>query len=251
MVGKLLKHDLVALFRMLLYLGCFALGFAVLSRILMTTDNAFWLFLYILSLWASIAMIFVAFIGSVVRFYKSLFTGEGYMTFSLPVSVTKLLIAKLLSAIIAAVIGFAVFVVCMLILLSGLPAEQFQSVMDGIKEAFANLGVMLSYDPLITIEVILFIIICIPMGLLQYYLCLSIGQLFSKHRVGWSVGIIIASNIVLNILFSYCLLPIVDAFGEINPHLSMWTFIIVFAGLDVGYFFLIRYLLSHKLNLLV
>lgn len=251
MVGKLLKHDLVALFRLLIYTGCFALAFAVISRILMATDSGFWIFMMLLSVWASVALIFIASIGSLVRFYKSLFTGEGYMTFSLPVSVTKLLISKLLSAFIASLAGVLVFVACLLILLSGLPAEEFQIVLEALGNVFNELGIMLSYDPLITIEIVLIVIVSIPMGLLQYYLCLSIGQLFSKHRVGWSVGIIIASNIVLNILFSYCLLPIVDAFGEINPHLSMWTFIIVFAGLDVGYFFLIRYLLSHKLNLLV
>lgn len=251
MVGKLIKHDLIALFRLLLFISCFALGFAILARIFMTTGSSFWLFMFIMSLWASIALMFVASIGSIVRFYKSLFTGQGYMTFSLPVSVTKLLIAKLLSAIIATVVGVAVFIVCMLILMSGLPAEQLQSVMNGVKELFENIGVMLSYDPLISIETILLIIISIPMGLLQYYLCLSIGQLFSKHRVGWSYAIIILSNIVLNILFAYCLMPIVDTFAEINPHLALWTVIIVFAGLDVGYFFLIRYLLSHKLNLLV
>ncbi len=105
MVGKLIKHDLIALFRLLLFIGCFALGFAILSRIFMTTGSSFWLFMFIMSLWASIALMFVASIGSIVRFYKSLFTGQGYMTFSLPVSVTKLLIAKLLSAIID--VGFA------------------------------------------------------------------------------------------------------------------------------------------------
>ncbi len=251
MVGKLLKHDLISLFRMILYLSCFAIGFAIISRILMATEQGITILFVILSLYISLALVFAAFIGSIVRFYKSLFTGEGYMTFSLPVSVTKLLISKLLSAFIATLAGIVVFVVCFFIIMSGIPAESFEEVMEIIEILFDELGAYMSYDPLLTVEFILLIIISVPMGLLQYFVCLSLGQMFSKHRVGWSVGIIILSNVVLSILSSYCLNPILNAAMEFNVHLALWLNIIVYAGLDVGYFFLTRYLLTHKLNLLV
>lgn len=251
MVGKLLKHDLVALFRLLLYFSCFALGFAILSRILMTANDTLSIVFSIFSMYASIALIFVAFFGSIVRFYKSLFTGEGYMTFSLPVSVSKLLISKLLSAIIATLAGVVVFVICGLILLTGLPGDVFVEVMHALGEVFDALGAALSYDPLITIEIVVLILVVIPNGLLQYFFCLSLGQLFSKHRKGWTFAMIVFVTIALSILNGYCLTPILDVLGEVNFHLAMWVLIAVMAGLDVGYFFLVRYLLSHKLNLVV
>ena len=251
MVGKLLKHDLVSLFRLLLYFSCFALGFAILARILMTANDALAIVFSVFALYASIALITVAFFGSIIRFYRSLFTGEGYMTFSLPVSVTKLLISKLLSAIIATLAGVVVFVLCVLILLTGLPGDVFVEVMNVLGMLFDELGAMLAYDPLITIEIVILILVAIPNGLLQYFFCLSLGQLFSKHRKGWTFAMVVFVTIALSILNGYCLTPILDVLGEVNSHLAMWVLIAVMAGLDVGYFFLIRYLLSHKLNLLV
>lgn len=257
MVGKLLKHDLIALFRILLYMSCVALGLAVIARIMIAAsditegENFFALFMSIMSLWASLALIFAAFIASLSRFYKSLFTGEGYMTFSLPVSVTKLLIAKLLSAFIASLVGFVVFVANIFILLSGLSAETFQEVMNFIASMFDQIGSIFSYEPLLAIEIVILIIVLIPMSLLQYYFCFSLAQMSSKHRVGVAFGILIALTVVLSILNAYCLTPILNVAAEVSPHLSVWLNIIVVAGLDVGYFFAVRYLLSHKLNLLV
>ncbi|MDE7296139.1 MAG: hypothetical protein K2N84_02620 [Clostridia bacterium] len=251
MVGKLLKHDLVALFRLLLYFSCFALGFAILSRILMTANDTLAYVFMLFSLYASIALIFVAFIGSLSRFYKSLFTGEGYMTFSLPVSVSKLLISKLLSAIIVTLAGFVVFFICLFILLTGLPADTFVEVMHALGSLFDEIGALLAYDPLITVELVIMLLVAIPNSLLQFFFCLSLGQLFSKHRKGWTFAMVVLSIVVLNILNAYCLMPILNVLSEVNGHLALWGEIIVLAGLDVGYFFLIRYLLSHKLNLVV
>lgn len=52
-------------------------------------------------------MVFAAFVSSVVQFSRSLYTGEGYLTFSLPVSTDQLLIGKMLAAIIAMFVGAA------------------------------------------------------------------------------------------------------------------------------------------------
>lgn len=109
----------------------------------------------------------------------------------------------------------------------------------------------LASDPMLIVELVLSVIVSIPMSLLVLYLIASIGQLFTKHRKLISVAIGIAALIVvLPLLNTYCFQPILEAAQEVSIHLSMWIQIIAYAAIDVGCFFLVRYILTHKLNLI-
>lgn len=254
MVRKLMKHELRALFRILLYLGIVVILLSCVGRLLTAIDPNGYLGIVfsVMSIWFAVLVCAAAFIASITQFSRSLFTGEGYMTFSLPVTPMQLIWSKLLSAIIASIFGILVAVISCLILMIGLDAEVVQIITDLFSDLFNMLHAFFSYDPMLGVEFILTVIISIPMSLLLFYSIVCIGQLFTKSRKAITFGIAIAVIIIaLPILDTYCFTPIMNAAEEVSLHLANWIQIVVYAAVDVGCFFLIRYILTHRVNLIV
>ncbi|MDE5896802.1 MAG: hypothetical protein K2H43_03180 [Clostridia bacterium] len=253
MVGKIMKYEFQAIFRALLYTSVVALGLSCIARIMMAIPAAQTsaIIFSALAFFAACAVSVTAFVVSIGRFWQSLFKGEGYMTFSLPVSTTKLLLAKLISAILTMFVGVGVAYVSLIIISSGFSGEWWESIIDFLKLFFNFYGSLLASDPLLIVEMIVSSIVAIPMTLLLVFLAQSLGQLSTNHRVGKTFAIVIGLVIGLSLLEGLCFDPILAATAEVNLHLRNWLQIIVYAGVDVGSFFLIRYILSRKLNLVI
>lgn len=259
MVKKLLKHELFALFRILVWFMGAVVLLGILARIAYslapysetpTTYGAssflavfFLMYMYIM---ASVALSFAAVAVSLVRYFRSLFTGEGYLTFSLPATPTQLLIAKFLGAFIATVACLATVVISAFI---ALPISGW-GLLDLIPDLFAVIGAYFSSEPLVAIEIVLLIILLIPSGLLYLYLVASIGQLFTKGRIPITIALYYGCSFALSFFFTLFFLPIIEI-AATSVHLVMWLVILFAAAFDVGSFFIIRYILSHKVNLVV
>ena len=98
-----MKHELRALFRVILAVGLSALVLSGVAALFVWLNPQGYLgiLLFFLSIMMSSVLLFVGIIFSIRQFYASLFTGEGYMTFSLPVTPMQLLWSKLISALLA------------------------------------------------------------------------------------------------------------------------------------------------------
>lgn len=85
-----MKHELKALFRVLLYLGIVVVIFSCIGRLLIATDphGYIGIIFSVIAIYLSLIVFCAAYISSIVQFSRSMFTGEGYMTFSLPVTPT-------------------------------------------------------------------------------------------------------------------------------------------------------------------
>ena len=264
MVGKLMKHELRAIFRVLMW---FMIAVALLSVLMRVTlelvhpfsgpvvvgSSAIGLTLMrfsITSFWyLSVAALSCA--GSVmclVRFFKSLFTGEGYMTFSLPVTPTQLLVSKFLSAFIVTI---SCLVEIALSVLIAVPFEEFSILWNDISFVLPEISAFLSAEPLFTTELVLLLVVMIPMGLVYLFLIASIGQLFTKGRVIITIALYYGASFLIGIVLSVLLIPLLQLGYTLSMHIVMWAFIALIAAFDVGGFFIIRYILSHKVNLVV
>lgn len=259
MVRKLMKHELRAIYRILLWLMLAALLLSVLTRvsnemnIASANGDGSGILRFISVLFSSIfwemgmfALAGAATLVSLVRYFKSLFTGEGYLTFSLPVTPTQLLIAKLLSALIATVSSFAVILLGLVI---AIPFSGLAELFDEFLQFGQSIVDLFVGNPLGGIEALLLFLAAIPAGLLYLYLIASLGQLFTKGRTLITIGLYIGGSFVLQFLFSLFFPVIMHA--SFPPHLIAWIFIVLLAGFDFGSFFLIRYILSKKVNLVV
>ena len=85
MVGKLIKHELIAIGRVLAFIAIAAFLFSILSRFSMHASNENGtLYVIMISFFTMtiLALDIAAWALCFVRFAKPLFSGEGYMTFS-------------------------------------------------------------------------------------------------------------------------------------------------------------------------
>lgn len=260
MVGKLMKHELHALFRILLFFAVAVLVLAVAGRILIqvafaggsesTPLESLTIFVMMFYIMAISAFALVAYVLGINRFYRTLFTGEGYMTLSLPATATQLIWAKLLSALIGVFFASAVSGLSLVIFLVGWDAETMQAITEVFGFMANGLSMLAQAEPLLFFEGIVLSLVSLPMGLLVIFAIISLGQLFTSHRKLATFIIFIGLYFVVNSVSSMLLVTIVEFIINVSPHLIMWLFIIIFAGIDVGCFFLIRYILRNKVNLI-
>lgn len=253
MVIKLIKHELIALFRVVFIPAAVMLGLAILFRISLIGESEGMPMQSLLGMFyvfAIMATMLVCFAMGIERFSKSFFTGEGYMTLSLPVTPCQLIWAKLLTALLTMLFGAVVCILSSLIFLIGLDQGIWQ-FLGVLFEAFGSwIWTAISYDPMIAVEAVLMMIVSVPATLLEFYLVISIGQMFTtKNRKGMTVLIYLAAMFIWGLISSLITEPIMEAASAVSYHLALWIVILFQAAIDVGCFFGVKYILTHKVNL--
>lgn len=190
MLGKLIKHEFIAVSRIMIPLHLFLIVVTVIGKATLSFDliqhlpelvNFLMLLTYIVTL---IAIPFATCIYMVIRFYRNMFTDEGYLMWTLPVKPWEHLFSKGLVFSIWSVIDLILVLGSMLILIfSGQILERLSdpavwSEFNGVLET--NLG----FDFISFILLILGVcIVSTFSGVYLYYCSICIGQLFSKHRI--------------------------------------------------------------------
>ena len=103
MLKKLLKHEWISVSKVLGHVNVGVILITIIGSIILSTDlldgnNMFPMIVVLLSLYIISLMTFasVTLIYVYVRFYKNLFTAEGYLMYTLPVTGTQLFHSKLL-----------------------------------------------------------------------------------------------------------------------------------------------------------
>ncbi len=252
MVGKLIKHELHSTLRVAAIPAIITILLAVLSRIFIETSSSGLAFtilaFYLFSIFAT--LLFGYFFG-ISSFYQSLFTGNGYLTLSLPVTPDQLIWSKLISAII---VMFASIMLCCLsacIFFIGMPQEMLERIINSFEFIGETISKFANGEPLFFVEVVISMIISIPMSFLVFYAVMSVGQLFTvKNRKAISILLYIGLMFVWTILNQTIFADINRRMIEVSIHLSMWVQIVLEAAVTVGCYFLVRYIIKNKINLL-
>lgn len=262
---KLMKHELYAIFRVLVFIAVAVVLFAVLSRVLIsinlanngavTTAQELLLLLAIMFYVIAIcALVIAAWALGVTRFYKTLFTGEGYMTLSIPVSADRLIWSKLLSALIAMFFAAVVSAVSLAIFFIGWDASVMQQLGNAFGELFRAIYETFTAEPLLLIEELAIGIVSIPMSLLCIYALISVGQLFTARR-GAMIFLIVFAVYLLYMFFNVLVYTPFTAYLYENipayaDHILNAIRLVFVLAVDFGCFFLVRYILRNKVNLI-
>ena len=260
MVGKLLKHELHALFRTLVFFAAAVIVLALAGRILIAVltmqseENASAILLlslvitfYVFSIFA---LIIAAYACGVNRFYRTLFTGEGYMTLSLPATPEQLITAKLLSALIGVIFATVVSSLSAVIFLVGWDTYFMEQIYSTLRTIYEIYSEYLTIDGLFIFEIVARLIVSLPMALLVMFAVISLGQLFTSNRKLLTFVFMIAAYFIWNSLTTMLQIPFAYISEYVSPHLSNWLEIIIYLGIDVGSFFLVRYILKNQVNLI-
>ena len=271
MLGKLLKYEWRSMSKLLLPIHGCVLLLALVSRIYFTLGggldtltntnssiiNALTLLLiFALAVIISSVVIFT-YIYSGYHFYKNVFTDQGYLTNTLPVTPAQLLLSKVLVALLWLLIDIIVVILSSLIL-------------AGSKEFFSNFGVffnaLASYakqTPLFTILLVIAFVIA-PFQLIgMLFFSITLGNLSSSHKVLASIGAYVGIYIIQQI-FGFIQLIIwgysnnsILLKANVETTYSFETFInpVLITGLIFNLIIIIgcwvgsKYIITKKLNL--
>ncbi len=268
MVKKLFKHEFLALGRILLPVQALVLVFSALARIvqLFETDTTVYgllfgsivFFLVVINL----INLSIPFVMGLVRFYKNLFTTEGYLSLTLPVTTTQHLYTKLLTTLGFSVSAVITSVLSLMIVTCG---EVWTEIVRSIQYLWSLIpGQTSAHIALYIVEFAVLLVVTFAMELLLYYLFLSLGQLSRKNRLLASFGFYFGyytitqilgtvGSIVFSFLAESAFWEAVGKWIEGNTTLfvhlllcGLTVFAVLFGWL---YFAISNYVLRRKLNL--
>ena len=278
MFSKLLKYEWKANAKLLWILSLCALGAGVMgtlvTRLMVYLDkNAEQVDMVILGnmgLGSILAFICVALIGyllavqfiNLFRFYKSRFTDQGYLTFTLPVTPHQIFLSSFLNILFWLLISFAVFCISgLMIAVIGawdVWENSFISA-DDVIDIGQSLDDVLSQEPGYRLNLILTVVGVVIEVLYNIFLlmtCITLGCVIAKKgkiflTIGLYYGITMGVSIVESTLALIPLLAISEFYESyyIFADVVLCINMALQIGLAVGGYFLSTHLMKNKLNL--
>jgi len=265
MVGKLLKHEILFYCRILWPVGIALLGVGFCGRILQQFENDSEIFSLLMMLSAMLfvlvtgAAFLLTTVASVVRFYKNLFTSEGYLSLTLPITSAQHIFVKLLAATLSFLATTIVVVLATMIFSAG---DAFQEVINVASYLFGIWGKQIGAQlPFYVIEVALLLLLSVVGNYLVCYVCMALGQLVRKYRIVVAIAIYFGYYMIGQFLSSMLsIIPSImmmdesmQKFVEENAvlllHLSFGIPLVLTAGFAVICFVVTNTIIRNKLNL--
>ena len=202
------------------------------------------------------------FVLMVRRFYTSFFTDEGYLTFTLPVSVDCHLLTKTVSMIIWSVISYVTIAVALGAFVIGMYQISPESfAMDEYEKLYYQ-ALMLNIRTTFSGTIVFGIINAILSGIAGYFLLflsISVGcMLTKKHRfIVCVASYLIISGVVtelINLGISVASLPFArisasDGTADLYGMTVMLVSTLFYIAEGVGCYFGTRWILKNKINL--
>lgn len=290
MLGKLIKHEwkniykigciIVLVIAAVTAIGCIMLHIPAMTDLFSEENNiddfqaVMWSIMGVISMMLYIFMLLGATYGMYVflgvRFYQSMYSKQGYLTHTLPVTAHQLLVSKLLvSGIWTMIITIAVFVsmfALVISLLNGIFAsvidlEGFDSIwevmgmiIEETGEEFAAQGLNLTHY---TITMILMLVVGPFSGLMTLFGCLTLGQLSKKMKLFMGIlaylGVMLLNMIIGMVIqlistINYSISIVSD--GTVtNMNGSYDASLIVTTAMAVILYISSHYILTKKLNM--
>ncbi len=264
MLGKLIRYDLKAsmklffLFHLVFLIACGLGRICFINQMDFVNSSAESLLAPLTIILCLVTVFIVAvsicsWLMVTFRFYRNLFTGEGYLSWTLPVSGIQHLWAKIISGCIlmwidTIIIGLGVF-----LLISGRNVTEAYSLVAA--DATEALGMTIST---FFFYIFLFVMVSCIATVISTYFCIAVGQLFSNHRVLWAVATYFILSFVLQI--GTFLLMILSGFFNHYMRFSgtfseQLTHIIIPTALfsvtvTVGEYIATHYIIKKKINLI-
>lgn len=268
MVKKLYKHEFLAWLRVIVIVWVIALLTAGFNRVLQIfeNDSVYYgillgssIFLYVVAL---LGCVWAPVIFGIVRFYRNFFTGEGYLTFTLPATKGQLLWVKISTAVCFSILSFLVCLLSGYIIMAG---EVFTEVCKAAAYMFKDIpsdavGHLIGW----LLELLLVMLVSTFGTHMLYYTCICLGQTFRKNRVLAAVGVYfgfymltqIFSTVMGIMMASLSLSGVMESIGNFadahpvaSVHIALSCLVVFPALIVAAYWLICHWVLRKKLNL--
>ena len=268
MVKKLFKHEYRAWLRLLPLIYGITLIISAMLRLLTVfeNDSVYYdivlfsgIFMYVVAMLVTLA---TPTVFGILRFYKNLFTGEGYLSHTLPVTPAAHIWVKLLTALSFDLASGLVILLSGMIATSG---ELFSEICKAISYLVNNipLDIIPHLSGWLAEGILLIFLSSLNIHLL-YSLCICLGQMARKNRVLAAVGVYVGFYMVSQVL-STVITVVITVLGEAGAldkllawieadpttfiHLLLVGLCLLAALLDVVYYLICHRIICKKLNL--
>jgi len=261
MLRKLLKYDFKYIFKIWLAMAILSLpmsafgGFCLPMSIEGSEFDGFFIFGTIISFFVIFGAALIPFVMSLYRFYLNLYTDEGYLTFTLPVKKSDLLLSKFIFSMSTLVAGGIVCLIDVLIFFGvnsmvspPTPSDEVAVIVDPIAIPFA-------------LVILLIMLLCAVVGILLVFILISLASRFSKvGRSVFAVAVVYGGGILLSSLL-VPILTLMDSstirWSDIIPEamasgvtLLLLTLIAAFLAVVATLLYIVEYyILDKHLNL--
>ena len=207
MLGKLIKYDLKNAARIFLLVHGIYLFICIILRLLVMNPLDFSapsrllitpltlivvLFIFLLTAMTLTTSLLIA-----LRFYRNLFSKEGYLSWTLPAAPSTHLLAKFLSGYLIAAADIIIIAAGILVLVTGSNvADAYRQIAPDMEKV---LGITLgSY----ALKLFLFTVIFTFTSIVQIYFCIALGQLFQEHRVLLAIAFYFITGLIRPQMFA-------------------------------------------------
>lgn len=272
MLKKLFKYEWKSVSTLLLIVHGALLVYALIRRIgyqiyfskflsdssntVMGMTTMFYVVVYVFGI---MAVLLMTMLYLAIHIQKSFFSDEGYLTHTLPVSPTQLLLSKIFIYWVWTILDLIFVAASIAILLVN--KETWPAIVYGFREMWHTLTSLSGLSDILN-NIVYLLSLCIEFfifstGLLIFAVCL--GSQFKTHKVMGSVlsffGIIILCNIVDLIITSITLpggvgtVMMITRAGERVTNYSYIIETLWYLAAGIFFFFGSRYILSKRLNL--
>lgn len=221
MLTKLIKYEFNAVSRVLVVINLITLGISLIGCLTFVSplwefESDYTFFLAMMSVMiyymAIIAISLSSVIYMAIRFYRNLYTDEGYLMHTLPVRPYQLILSKAITAFVWTLITMfmIVFSVCTLIFSAFLKfgwedLPQIQEILRELPEMCHDIyGMTVSGTCVYLMFVLLIGSLC---SIFMCYAAVSIGQLFKTHKVLGAVGCYFGFYFIMQICSSLAMMP--------------------------------------------
>ncbi len=268
MVGKLIKHEFIGYSKIMLPIQIVVLGIAFLLRFVQffETDSVAYDIVFVSAVIAmvisNIVLLVSAWFYSIKRFYGNLFTNEGYLSFTLPVTPAQHIISKL-------IVSVSFFLLSLVTsLLSVCVATVGEVLVELIKAATFLAGKYFDFlgghGILYIVELIVGAIVLIGSSTLLFYACIAIGQMAKKNRIFAAFGAYFVYYLITQVIgtvfviiistcYEYIPFDMIENFTVEHPfatvHIFILFFVVFYALLGLLYFVVTNLVIKKKLNL--
>lgn len=261
MLGKLIKHEFKATSRIFLPLYLVLACVTLLGKLIVTSGiirqfEAIEAGLLLIYIFFIVALFITTIIYLVIRFYKNLFTDEGYLMFTLPAKPWQLIISKLVSAFIWNMGSSILTLVSILFLIVDREIIQELSISYRVVlNYFESMGLHVGYT---TFWIIIAVIVVNLYQILMIYTSIAIGQLMGKHRILGAFASYMIIYIIMQVIsFVYMVIlgfsnmnTMMDGESLMGIYRSLTGISLLISVITIIVFYLVtNYILNKKLNL--
>ena len=192
MLGKLLKHDFIATWKVMVAIDAVLVILGIATSVLIqavphveeSVGMSLFMFSFIGLFYVGlIAANVVTIIYLTIRYYRNLYTSEGYLTFTLPVKTDLVIHSKVITGTVWMFLTYFCTAIALLLAGGGF-LRTVQVSGEDVREAINEVVSFMGFSDPGFIAVITLAVLVTPIAtVLSIYFCVSVGQLWQNHKI--------------------------------------------------------------------